>query len=479
MLSYNAYVGVLPQSSLARILSESYTTPLGQLLLGTAIKQKSPQTEVVVFDPVRTPPDEMWRKIKELHSRYDRVLVGLSLLSGNTDHGFQLARKCEDEGMDVVIGGPETAGYGSANIMRTREYVKYGVDSLGECVLPELIIGTPLDEIAGLTYRENGETRQNPANPMLARLDWLNIAVDYSLLDNITGNVGTTYLTGNDCFIADKRCYFCGRLGMGNPQTTEEIETRIGRVWEEIKYAWGVGLTHYFNSADSALRSPKLFSAFSEAMPEWFNPKFHHLFANAHELTPEVMPLLKKLRATVYLGVENAAIENHGKGKIHFNVMKEDRADMMSSKRAVEILHEYEIPMRLSFVFGDPGETRKTLAENLELIVGMVERHPTITDLELNPIEVLPGTQAFRDLMKFKGDKYSEKEIPYDTLEMSADLVPLVSSVTRDEVLEWIARMYGAVRKVKPEIRVNTKGISLKEFEHLGGERSPLSLKKR
>src|SRR3989344_8979982 len=210
MERYNAYIGVLPQSSLARILSESYTTPLGQLVLGTAIKQKSPQTTVVVFDPVRTPPIEMWRKIKDLHSRYDRILVGISLLSGNTEHGFQLARECEKEGIDVVIGGPETAGYGSANVIRTRPYIKYGVDSLGERVLPQIIASTPLDEIAGLTYRENGEINQNPTDPMLTRLDWLNIAVDYSLLDNITGNVGTTYLTGNDCFIADKRCYFCG-----------------------------------------------------------------------------------------------------------------------------------------------------------------------------------------------------------------------------------------------------------------------------
>ncbi len=475
MERYDAYVGVLPQSSLARILSESYTTPLGQLVLGTAIKQKSPQTEVVAFDPVRTPPIDMWRKIQDLHSHYDRVLVGLSLLSGNTDHGFQLARECEKEGIDVVIGGPETAGYGSANIMRTRHYIRYGVDSLGERVLPQIIAGMPLDEIAGLTYRENGEIKQNPTDPMLTRLDWLNIAVDYSLLDNIAGNVGTTYLTGNDCFIADKRCYFCGRLGMGNPQTTEEIEARVGKVWKEIEYAWNAGLTHYFNSADSAIRSPKLFRAFVDAMPEWFNPKFHHLFANAHELTPEVMPLLKKLHATVYLGVENAAIENHGKGKIHFDVIRDDRGDMMSSRRAVEILQEHEIPMRLSFVLGDPGETRETLAKNLEIIVGMVERYPTIADLELNPIEVLPMTQAFRDLMRLKGEKYKEKEVPYDTLEMSKDLVPLVSEVTRDDVLKWIAKMYKAVREVKPVIRVNTKGISWNEFELLGGERPPHS----
>lgn len=413
----------------------------------------------------------MWTKIRDLHSSYDKVLVGISLLSGNTDYGFQLARQCAEDGIDVVIGGPETAGYGSVNIMRTRPYIKYGVDGLGERVLHQIIADTPLDEVPGLTYRENSAIRQNQTDPKLTRLNWLNIAVDYSLLDNLEGNVGTTYLTGNDCFIAEKRCYFCGRLGMGNPQTTEEIETRVERVWNEIKYAWDVGLTHYFNSADSALRSPKLFKAFAEARPEWFKPRFHHLFANAHELTPEVMPTLKRLSATVYLGVENAAIENHGKGKIHFSVLSDNRPDMMSSRRALEILHENAVPMRLSFVFGDPGETRETLARNLGIIVGMVEKYPTITDLELNPIEVLPGTQAFQDLMRLKGDKYREKEVPYDTLEMSKDLVPLVSKVTRDEVLEWIAKMYKAVLEVKPEIRVNTKSISWKEFERLGGER--------
>lgn len=73
--------------------------------------------------------------------------------------------------------------------------------------------------------------------------------------------------------------------------------------------------------------------------------------------------------------------------------------------------------------------------------------------------------------MRLKGEKYKDKEIPYDTLEMSKDLVPLVSNVTRDEVLEWIKKMYDVVREVKQEMRVNTKGISREEFEWLGGER--------
>lgn len=464
---YNAYVGVLPQSSLARILSESYTTPLGQLVLGTAIKQKSPTVEVVCFDPVRTPPQEMWRKIQDLHARYDKILVGLSLLSGNTDHGFQLAEQCAEEGIDVIIGGPETTGYGSANIMKTRPYISYGLDGLGERILPELIVNSPLENIAGLTYRKNNNIRTNFVDPATARLDWLNVAVDYSLLENIKGNIGTTYLTGNDCFIADKRCYFCGRLGMGNPKTTEEIEKRVERVWQEIKYAYNAGLTHYFNSADSAVRNPLLFKQFADAMPNWFTPKFHHLFANAHELTPEVMPFLKKLNATIYLGVENAALDNHRKGKIRFNAIKTEKPDMMSSKRAIELLHEHAIPMRLSFVFGDPEETRDTLKKNLDLIVSMVQQYPSITDLELNPIEVLPGTQAFRDLMQYKAGKYQQKEVPYDTLEMSRDLVPLITSITREQVLEGIKEIYREVRIIKPSIHVNTKGISHEEFREL------------
>ncbi len=464
MVRYNAYGGVLPQSGLARILSESYTTPLGQLLLGTAIKQALPQTHVVIFDPTRTPQTELWEKILRLQRRYDKVLVGLSLLSGNTEHGFQLAQNCAQRGIDVVIGGPETTGYGAANIMSSRPYIRYGIDGLGERILPQLMLDTPLDEIAGLTFREQGEMKRNPANPLSTRLDWLNVGVDYGLLDNLQGNVGTTYLMGNDCFIAEKRCYFCGRLGMGNPQTQAEITARIGKVWSEIEYAWQAGLTHYFNSADSALRNPKLLRAFTDSMPDWFNPKFHHLFANAHELTDDVIPLLKKLHATVYLGVENAAIQNHGKGKIHFE--SEQSPDLMSSKRAIELLHHHNIPMRLSFVFGCPGETKDTLAKNLETIVDMVNRFPTIADLELNPIEVLPGTQAFHDLIKFKADKYHKKQVPYDTLEMSRDLVPLVSQVTRDQVLDWIGRMYQAVKSIKP-IQINTKGISQEEFRQL------------
>ncbi|MBI2547838.1 hypothetical protein HYW21_00655 [Candidatus Woesearchaeota archaeon] len=464
MQRYDAYVGVLPQSSLARILSESYTTPLGQLVLGTAVKQRSPETHVVVFDPVRTPPEQMWQKIQELHALYDRVLVGLSLLSGNTSHGFHLAQQCAETGIDVIVGGPEVAGYHSAHLMRARPYITYGVDYLAERVLPEIIIGTPLDKIPGLTFRDHGTIRGNPPSPLVTRLDWLHVAVDYGLLDNITGNTGTTYLMGNDCFIADKRCYFCGRLGMGNPETKDEIDTRVARVWHEIKDAFDLGLTHYFNSADSALRNPRLFTAFADAMPDWFNPQFHHLFANAHELTPEVMPLLKKLRATVYLGVENAALENHRKGKIHFTHSESRETDMMSSKRAIDLLDQYGIPMRLSFVFGGPNESPETLSKNLEIITALVQKYPTITDLELNPIEVLPGTEAFRDLMKEKREKYTAKEVPYDTLEMSTDLVPLISQVARKEVLDWIARMYEAIRHLRPTIRVNTKGISPEEY---------------
>ena len=98
-----ANMWVLPQSSLARILSESYTTPLRSVSSRNGYQAEVSTNGGSYFDPVRTHPDEMWKNSKYSCS-YDKILVGLSLLSGNTEHGFQLAQQCADEKIDVIGG---------------------------------------------------------------------------------------------------------------------------------------------------------------------------------------------------------------------------------------------------------------------------------------------------------------------------------------------------------------------------------------
>ena len=456
MVSYDAYIGVLPQSSLARIISESYTTPLGQLLIGTVVKKKCPETEVVIFDPVRTSPEQIYQNISAIRWQHDRILLGLTLLTGNSRAGFEMAGYCSELGVEVIIGGQDVAGYGTMEIMRDRPWIEYGTDGPGEIIVPALVAGTAPEDIAGLTYRDHNNLQQNKKST--TRLDWLNVQVDYSLLDNITGNSGATYLLGNDCAFANKRCYFCGRQPLGNPQTETEIELRVERVWKEIEQARSLGITYYFNSADSALVNFKLFSAFAEAKPDWFNPEFHHLFANAHEITLQAIPLLQKLGATVYMGVENTQLNNYGKGRNSFQT---------DSLPAIELLHQNNVPMRLSFVFGSTGESEHTLESNLMTITQLVRKYPGITDLELNPLQVLPGTRAYQDLMSEKKDNYTALAKPYDPIEMSRDIIPLISGLSRDKVLEWIKRMYQEIKAVTPGIRVNTKGISQEEFSFL------------
>jgi len=133
---------------------------------------------------------------------------------------------------------------------------------------------------------------------------------------------------------------------------------------------------------------------------------------------------------------------------------------------SLNLLKKEGIPARVSFVFGLPGEDAETMQENLEGILDLVGTYPNICDVELNPVEILPGTKLFdRLLATEKGKLFANQHPPYDTIDLSIAYHEQFCKISRDEVLSWIKSTYDGVRKVRRDIRVNTKGIT--EVERL------------
>jgi radical SAM superfamily enzyme YgiQ (UPF0313 family) len=458
---YDGYVGILMPTGLAKIRSTDFTSPLGQNLLVAYLVDRIPRFSAVAVDGERTSE----AKIEKMIERTGRnPLVGFTLLSGNSSSTFALAQRLAENGREVIIGGPEITSYGPASIMQSRPFVKYGVMGAGERTLLQIADGADLRSIPNLTFRDSEGLYVNPYNKTIAEnIDWAGVRVDYELLVDLEKGKGVTYLTGNDCFIAHNRCVFCGRLPMGNPSTEVESRTRIQNAWKELEQAQKHGIKKFYNSADSVGVDKEHLKKFAATKPQDFEIDFHHMFFNAHEVVPEIIPPLQKLNATVYLGIENIALKPAAeKAGLQFY-----RHDLP----ALALLRDAGIPARISFVLGLPGESDKTMQENLEGIVRLVGDYPNVTDLELNPAEILPGTKLFERLMATEGAEQFRKTLPpYDTLKMSEVYALEFCDIPRKRTIEWIKKIYENVRKIRPKIMVNTKGISQAEYDLIKSE---------
>ena len=440
--SYRAYIGILPRSCLAEIVSTDITCPLGQLTLASYAKERIPDLEATVFDGEKTDDEQMLAKASEYSASGKKVLSGITLNAGNTLNAFNLAKRLDSMGIDVIIGGPEATQVGEDIFScNERPYIKALITGAGE----RLLVNILKNGISQRTYQGDCE------------LDFAGIKIDYDLLNDLKKYKGVTYLWGNDCQNAKRRCYFCGRISLGKGFRDPNI------VWAELLGLYRRGFRYFYNNTDTVAVSVPQLRRFVEFKPREMTDDRHHVFINASQLTPEVILLLQRLNATVHIGIENPALyETVGKHGSHLG----------DNEQALRYLKDAQIPAILSFVVGMPGEDEQTLAQNRSYIKYITSQYGgIIQQILISPLMLTSGSRAYDDRMgnPKMAEKYQKKTPPFDVIEMSEDYFRLKTRITRRRALEWIKGIYQLGLGTNPSIKMDTKGITSEEFRFLTG----------
>ena len=258
--------------------------------------------------------------------------------------------------------------------------------------LLEAAQGRPYAEIAGLSWRDNGEIRHNPDRPLIADLDELPSALDVykrdlTIENYYNGCLLHPYLslyTGRGC---PARCTFClwpqtigGHLyRVRSAQSVIAEFFRAKEMFPQVK--------EFFFDDDTLTanlpRAAQIARGIGKAGVPWS--------CNSRANVPyESLKLLRDNGLRVLLvGYES------GNQQILNNVKKGIRLDI--AREFTRNCHALGIRIHGCFILGLPGETRETIGETIRYA-----RELNVDTIQVSLPAAYPGTELYRQAMANK-----------------------------------------------------------------------------
>lgn len=216
--------------------------PLGIFYLGSYLRSLGHKVRVADAESQNLTTDDIVARIKD----FKPDLMGISSTTVAFHRTVETAKavKAEFPDLPIVLGGPHVSS-NTAHAMSCQE-IDYGVVGEGEETLRDLVLaleeGGPLEEIPGLSFRQEGEWVLNSPRPMIPDLDSLPLPA-YDLIPNITvySPPPTNYkkspvaniITGRGC---PNLCTFCDKTTFGSrlrQRSAENVAEEIELLYQE------------------------------------------------------------------------------------------------------------------------------------------------------------------------------------------------------------------------------------------------------
>lgn len=318
----------------------------------------------------------------------------------NTELTLKLASDLKQllPGTFIVLGGPEVS-FGSFDMMLRNGAIDCIVRGEGEetCreLLQALISGLPLDDIAGITYRERDEVIANPARGEIAVLDTIPSPFAAGVVD--LGKPLVYYETSRGCPFS---CAFCmssienGVRSFSMERIKSDLRLLMESGAQTVKLA-----DRTFNF--DAKRANAIWRFILE---ENRSSKFHFEIA-AELLTEENLALLAEVPPGMFrfeIGVQSGGEETLAKVERKSSLSRLfDNVAALNSRTRVTV--------HLDLVAGLPGESLEGFLDSLKGLFDLGADH-----IQVEPLKVLKGT-PMRGIARKEGYAYSEAA-PYKIL---------------------------------------------------------------
>lgn len=274
----------------------------------------------------------------------------------------------------IISADPDTA-------MRVLE-ADIGVIGEGEETMCELALaldnGTPISEIAGLVYRNNGELFRTPTRPEVKDLDALPFmdfdGFSYRKWLALNNNTGIIF-TARSCPF---KCTFCFK------STGDRYRARsLDLVFAEIDYQIATYGITTLNVSDElfAAKKQRVLDFCERIRPYGLS---WECSLRVPEIVKELLPLMKEVGCTtIGTGLESASSE------ILMSMKKKITPQQIES--AFDAFGDTGMVMLGNLIFGDINETRETYRESIDFWL----QHKDNLYINLGTINALPGTYLY------------------------------------------------------------------------------------
>ena len=491
---------------MASVSNDYSFPPLGVLALGSWLKERIPEVEVVVRDGGVHSMDAIGEDLYE----YNPWLVGVSVLGTSYQNALQIAEEAKCFGTTTVFGNDQAAQL-ARNGMKNRlvvDYVvgsEYGEEALEHIVRYELMVDGGVDprSLPHVTYSD-GEPKGFDYDKDKSTLSILQSSLGEeksrrNVLDSLPIVDRTLYPESHwQTYLENYLSKFAGyhvdpqtlaRLkkefpddyqkkvieeakkvvtgvstmnrARGCSRAKEEVKCKHCDMfldptfstpemfWEEARSAYEqVGANVLYEVCDSLSSFPKFVGDVAKSRPDdlGFDPQFF-VYAQALDLirNPDMIKQFQDIGVfRVNVGLESGSDRTlkHMKGR-------HDSVD--TNYRALRMLKDSGIYVYGSLVLGTEKETQETLRETVDWAKTIVDEG-LVADIEAQPILPLPNNYYGRQLYSkglFPGGEASDWPVNTDII--SKIYVDTLSGVNHDDAIE-------AVKEVREHAR--EKGIN-------------------
>ncbi len=341
--------------------------PVGLLAIAAYIRARRPDAQVEVLDGNRVSDD--W-----LVDRIRAPVVGFSVWFSNYAATLALIRrvKARHPRTRVVLGGPHATALGGCILKNQRGLVDAVVAGDGEEAMLALMSGAVSGGLVA------GEPLRLDDLPLF---DLEPLVTPYAWSTGPFTGQAFPIASIRGCF-RKRRCEYCAI-------PTSLIRTLSPeRAWGQIRLLRErYGIDFFFETGDTFLPG---YARQLAASPERQSVRFR-VYGYPGLLKRGVAELYAALGVThMFIGIESVLI-----WKSHFKRTYSRNFSANEVIREIQLAGEYGIQVMPSFIFGLPGETKQTLADNLALFRD-VARLENVKEMHLNPPVPLPGTDYFR-----------------------------------------------------------------------------------
>lgn len=341
---------------------------LGLPLLGTMLKQKGYQVDILIGKGSSLPRDKV----------LSADLVGISTTTSTCLEGYRIANFLRSRGTPVVMGGIHVTFMPEEALQHCQYVVRGEAETSFLSLIEAIEEERPPSGIPGVSYWDNDSMVHNAGRDCWEDID-CHPAPDLTLLHNYNRLKTYPVMTSRGCPF---NCSFCSVTPMfGRNYRYRDTDLVLD---ELTRYR---GAKVFFvddNFCVNRERTKLLLKGMLDKniIPKWWGAQVRTDVVRDEE----ILDLMRRTNGkTVFVGLESInpeTMKNYNKNQ-----------DVKDIERCIEKMHQYNIKVHGMFVFGGEGDTVQTIHDTVDFCRKV--RVDTLQYLMLTP---LPGTPLFNDL---------------------------------------------------------------------------------
>jgi len=404
--------------------------PLGLLYVAGAVEERGTH-EVEIIDCVAEGIGE-----KELESRLRASkpqAVGIQAITFSIidAYGVAGAVKKIDPSIPVVMGGPHVNLFPEETLaLPGVDYVLLGEGESNINAFLDALGHGDMGSVPGIGFKENGQTRFGPPNPLITDLDTLPMPARH-LLDNRLyssvlgkGKFLTTVMSSRGC---PARCIFCDRPHLGKKfraRSADNVARELQQCFEQF------GIDEFFFYDDTFTIDRERVLEICRAVREQGLKASWDIRARISTVDREMLQALHDAGCIrIHFGIES------GNEKV-LRIMRKG-VNLDRAREVFTMCREIGIQTLAYFMVGSPGEGRDEIMDtvNYALSIDCDYIHASVTT-------PFPGTELYR--MGLENGLYKSDHWRDFARDPRPDFVPPLweETLSRDELVEYMTGLY-------------------------------------